>query len=201
VAVDFSRSLLKDLTARRVGRNANPYLRKRGRKDDSELHFRAFPDLYTRPSPVRLSIGPRGTSMEIHFRIVVLDPPAGVTFRIQRGRSELLAPSSESATAMAFDFTLRAERHPDGHYRLLGPFAQGPPSERFVYVNSGKRAGQPESQWDRRAKVHLRDLSASMIEQAEATGGVIETRITGTAGDGGPACATVPLVGGWQIAS
>lgn len=139
--------------------------------------------------------------MEVPFRIIVLRPPPGVTFRAQRGRSDLLAPSSETATSIAFDFTLRAERQADEQLRLLGPFAQGPPNGRYVYVNSGKHAGQAESCWDRRAKVHLRDVPSSLIEQAATTGGVIETQIAGTGRDGGPACATVPLLGGWRIAS
>ncbi|HEY8131388.1 MAG TPA: DUF5990 family protein [Thermoanaerobaculia bacterium] len=31
-------------------------------------------------------------------------------------------------------------------------------------------------------------------------GGVLETRIEGIGGDGGPACGTVPLIGGWRAA-
>lgn len=138
--------------------------------------------------------------MEVRFRIIVLDPPPGVAFRLQGGRTDLRPPSSVTTTSLAFDFTLRVECQADGQLRLLGPFAQGPPSARFVYVNSGKQAGQAESCWDRRAKVHLRDIRASLLEQA-TTGGVIETQIAGTGPDGGPACATVPLIGGWRIAS
>ncbi len=44
--------------------------------------------------------------MEVVFRITVLDPPRGVVFRLQRGRSELVAPSNESTTSITFDFTL-----------------------------------------------------------------------------------------------
>jgi hypothetical protein len=139
---------------------------------------------------------------EVPFRITVLNPPPGVTFRLQRGRSELVSPSYESATAISFDFALRAEPGAAGAPpRLLGPFAQGPPAKRFVYVNSGKHAGQPESCWDRRAKVPLDGVDASLIERATAANAVIETRIAGTGRDGGPACATVPLIGGWRIAS
>jgi hypothetical protein len=139
--------------------------------------------------------------MELPFRITVLDPPRGVVFRLQRGRSELLPPSKETAHALTFDFTLRVEPGTgDAPPRLLGPFAQGPPAKRFVYVSSGKHAGQPESCWDRRAKVPLGGVDASLIEQAARRGGVIETQIAGTGRDGGPACATVPLIGGWRIA-
>lgn len=139
--------------------------------------------------------------MDVHFRIIVLGPPSGVTFRVQRGRSELVPPSKETSTAITFDFTLRvAQGNAGGTPRLLGPFAQGPPTARFVYVNAGKRAGQSESCWDRRAKVHLRDIPAALIEQAATSGAVIETQIAGIGPDGGPACATVPLIGGWRIA-
>lgn len=139
--------------------------------------------------------------VELPFRIIVLDPPRGVVFRLQRGRSELVPPSKETANALTFDFTLRVEPGPEGAPpRLLGPFAQGPPTGRFVYVSSGKSAGQAESCWDRRAKVNLRDLTAALIKQAVASGDVIETQIAGTGRDGGPACATVPLIGGWRIA-
>jgi hypothetical protein len=141
--------------------------------------------------------------MEVAFRISVVNPPPGVTFRLQRGRGELVLPSHETATSISFDFTLRVE--PDdagGPPRLLGPFAQGPPAKRFVYVNSGKQAGQVQSCWDRRAKVPLSGVDASLIERAVGTSGaVIETQIAGIGGDGGPACATVPLIGGWRIAS
>jgi len=137
--------------------------------------------------------------MDVAFRITVLDPPRGVVFRLQRGRSELVPPSKESANALTFDFTLRAAPGPDGQLRLLGPFAQGPPGKRFVYVNSGKHAGQAESCWDRRAKVPLAGVDASLVEQAAASGAVIEARINGTGRDGGPACATVPLASGWRV--
>jgi hypothetical protein len=140
--------------------------------------------------------------MEVAFRITVLNPPSGVTFRLQRGRSELVLPSRESASSIVFDFTLRVELGAaGGRPRLLGPFAQGPPASRFVYVNSGKHAGQLESCWDRRAKVNLGGVDATLIEQAAGSDAVIETQIAGTGRDGGPACATVPLVGGWRIAS
>lgn len=139
--------------------------------------------------------------MEVAFRITVLDPPRGVVFRLQRGRSELLAPSSENPSAIVFDFTLRVEPGAGGGPpRLLGPFAQGPPASRFVYVSSGRHAGQVESCWDRRAKVPLTTVDASLIQQAAArSGAVIEAQIAGTGRDGGPACATVKLVSGWRV--
>ena len=62
----------------------------------------------------------------------------------------------------------------------------------FVYVTSGKRAGQANTPWNRRAKIPLAGITASMIRSAlRAPGARIETEIAGTGSDGGPACAAV----------
>ena len=66
-------------------------------------------------------------------------------------------------------------------------------------MNSGKQAGEVESCWDRRAKVPLGGVDALLIEHATAAGAVIEAQIAGTGRDGGPACATVPLISGWRV--
>ena len=141
-------------------------------------------------------------SVTIAMRIVVLRPPPGVTFAMQSGRAELVPPSAESSASITFDFELRVgERVLDAPPRLLGPFAQGPPLGRFVYVNSGKHAGQPASCWDRRAKVPLAGVTWALIDEVLATrGGVLEAQIAGTGRDGGPACATVPLAQAWRVA-
>jgi len=69
-----------------------------------------------------------------------------------------------------------------------------------VYINTGVRAGQPDSCWDRRAKVPLGGITSDLIAAALAGDVALEARIEGTARDGGPACATVPLLGdGWRL--
>jgi hypothetical protein len=75
---------------------------------------------------------------------------------------------------------------------------QGPPAGRFVYVNAGSYAGQPDASTGRRAKVPLAGLSAGVVA-AVRPGFVIEGAIAGRGRDGGPAAATVPLLGaGWE---
>lgn len=125
-------------------------------------------------------------------------------FQMQRGQGgkvDLVSPAHVSQDSQAFDFALRVGERPDGQPNFLGPFAQGPPDGRFVYVNSGTLAGQANSCWTRRAKVHLSGITRQMIEQVLADPeAVLEARIWGLAKDGGPACATVPILdGGWQI--
>ena len=72
---------------------------------------------------------------------------------------------------------------------------------RFSYLAAGRRAGDTTSCWDRRAKVALAGITPAVLAAWRATpGAVLEARIAGTARDGGPACATVPLLGGgWQV--
>ncbi len=139
--------------------------------------------------------------MNVPLRITLLNPPPGVLFRLQSGRAELTAPVHEDACAISFDFEVRVADRDAGHPpRFLGPFTQGPPTARFVYVNSGKHAGQPDSCWDRRAKIPLGGITWSLLEQVLAKkGAVLEVQIEGTGRDGGPACATVPLARTWRV--
>jgi hypothetical protein len=82
---------------------------------------------------------------------------------------------------------------------VLGPVTQGPPTARFLYLNSGSRAGQLDSCWDQRAKVPVTGISRELIETIrEIPGARLEARIAGTAPDGGPACATV-VAGSGQL--
>jgi hypothetical protein len=139
---------------------------------------------------------------EVPIRIRVLGPPRDVRFGVQRGRAEIVGPTEVTPTEIRFDLPLRVgDGRADGLPNFLGPFAQGPPAGRFLYVNSGTLAGQPDSCWTRRAKVPFRSVTWAMVEEVLAKAGqVLEARIVGTAGDGGPACATVPLLdGGWRV--
>jgi len=139
---------------------------------------------------------------ELPVRVTVMGPPPGVTFAIQRGKDELLAPLKIGVKALVFDLNLRiSERKAGAAPNMLGPYAQGKPDDRFLYLNSGTMAGQGDSCWTRRAKIKVGGISWKLIEQTLATpGAVIEAVIDGRAKDGGPCCATVPLVnGGWIV--
>jgi hypothetical protein len=102
-------------------------------------------------------------------------------------------------SSITFEFAVRIGKRAGGEPNFLGPFAQGPPAGRFVYVNSGTLAGQSDSVWTRRAKVPLTAITWSLIQRALSTGAVLETSIAGTGRDGGPACGTVPLRPAWSV--
>jgi hypothetical protein len=80
-----------------------------------------------------------------------------------------------------------------GPPRFVGPFAQGPPTARFIYIDVGKLAGQADGAFERRIKVPLAGITWDLIGPR-----LLEARIPGTGRDGGPSCATVRPVGGWN---
>ena len=141
--------------------------------------------------------------IELPLRIVVVAPPVGVMFALQRGKSELLTQTIATGDDLQFDFVVRAGGREEEWPNFLGPFVQGPRGGRFIYVNSGTCAGQTDSCWTRRAKIPLKGVGWNLIDRALARpGSLLEARIAGKGRDGGPACATVPLLGErWRIVS
>lgn len=146
--------------------------------------------------------GENRMALEVPIRIILVRPPKDVLFRVQRGKSDLLPPSAVDDAQLTFDFTVRVGAPlACGAPNLLGPFTQGSVADRFIYVNSGTLAGQVDSGWTRRAKVKLAGVTQAMIDEVLARpGAVIAAQIAGTAKDGGPPAASVPLLGeGWQV--
>jgi hypothetical protein len=139
---------------------------------------------------------------EIRLRIVVDDPVPGVWLRLQRGKDEVMEATSEASSHVTFDFTARlGDRLPGGAPNFLGPFTQGPPATRFVYIRVGRSAGQPNTAWDRRAKIPLGGIPGHLVAKAlEKPGSVLEVHIPSRGKDGTPTCATVKLPpGAWEL--
>ena len=93
-----------------------------------------------------------------------------------------------------------------GEPTFLGDFVHGLPDERFLYLSWRPKDCQPLqpamgfSSWTRRMKIHLSGITWQQIEEATQVGGVLEASVQGTGKDGGPSCASVPLLGGgWAI--
>ena len=141
---------------------------------------------------------------EVQIRIVLVDPPAGVDFGIQRGAGteyESLFVQQRKRGDVCFHFSLTvSDKRKDGLPNFQGPFAQGPVLSRFIYVDVGTCAGQKGTQWSRRMKVPLLGITWPLIRKAMSKPGYkLSARIPGTGKDGGPNCATVQLLGEWQV--
>lgn len=138
----------------------------------------------------------------LRLRVIVEQPPAGVTFAVQRGRDELDPPFASSSSTVTFQFPVLVVDPITDPPRLVGEFTQGPPTARFAYINSGTYAGQADSCWSRRAKVTLTGITADLVKAALAKpDSALQTRIAGIAKDGGPACASVKLLDEWRLIS
>jgi hypothetical protein len=139
---------------------------------------------------------------ELRLRIILIEPPVGVRFAMQRGRLDLADAVETRADALVFEFPVSVADATCAPPRLLGEFTQGPVTGRFVYINVGSSAGQLGSPWTRRIKVPLYSMTPALLTAAlAAPGTVLETRIKGSGRDGTPACATVPLLMPWAPAS
>lgn len=129
----------------------------------------------------------------VALRICLVEPVSGVTYALQRGKDEHVAPVSTSV------FEFEVQRTDDG--RWVGPLVHGPSGGKFVYIGSGTHGGDRSSSWTRRAKIPLVGISEELIRaHLAAPNSRIECTIAGRAKDGGPCCATVPLLRGWELA-
>jgi len=139
---------------------------------------------------------------ELTFRIILESPPAGVDFGLQKGRGrdyEVVQKQRSKTGDLRFEFDVRVKEGKDGQPILLGPFVQGPPEERFVYLDIGTYAGQTDTPWSRRLKVPFRGVTWDVVKKATRAKHVLETRVPGTGKDGGPSCATVKPFAGWTV--
>lgn len=132
------------------------------------------------------------------LRLSVLAPPEGVTHSLQDKESTPVDVCMSTGTTIRFDIPIRLEAGKTG-YRFLGDHVRTDgKTRRFVYVATGKAAGQHTTEWSRRAKVDLPEPTPAMIKAADAGKLVLEGAYEGTDAKGGPTCATVKV--DWKIA-
>jgi len=150
----------------------------------------------------------------IRLRVICQKPPSprqyGAEFGLQDNSSTsawvLHAGRNQPNGDIHFECECRLRPHQrTGSPNFLGPFVHGTTEERFLYLSWRPFAwhpGQPEPActWVRRIKVHLKSVTWEQIDETMKKGGVLEAAVAGTGRDGGPSCASVPLVGGgWKV--
>ncbi len=142
---------------------------------------------------------------ELPLRLILLDPPANINYGIQRGRGSTYEPmfvQQRESGDVVFDFSITvADGGESGTPSFGGDFVQGTPERRFIYVDVGTYAGQENTAWSRRMIVLLNAITSDQIKKALKPGHRLSASIQGTGKDGGPSCATVPIVNGWKVIS
>jgi len=140
--------------------------------------------------------------IDILFRITLEMPPSGVDFALQKGKGskyETIQKQRSDVGDLRFEFTARMKGDKNSMVDFFGPFVQGPRGERFVYIDIGQCAGQPDTPWSRRLKIPLSGITKEIINTQPAVSTIIlETKVPGTGKDGGPNCATVKPFAGWK---
>jgi len=139
---------------------------------------------------------------ELNFRIVLESPPPGIDYGLQKGGGndfEVTQKQRSKTGDLQFEFSARVKEGKDGSPVFLGPYVQGPPQERFVYLDIGTYAGQNGTPWSRRLKIPLRGITWDLVKQSSKPAQVLETHVPGTGKDGSPSCATVKPFAGWKV--
>ena len=142
-------------------------------------------------------------NQEITLKIVLENPPGGVDFGLQKGsgsKYETIQIQRSGDKNVEFEFPITVKLNKDGLPNFLGEFVQGPPNQRFIYIDIGTAAGQKQTSWSRRLKVPLTGINLNTIEVlASSINKILKTTIPGTGKDNGPNCATVKPFDGWKL--
>jgi len=140
-------------------------------------------------------------SKSIILRIILQAPTPGVMYGLQNGKGsnyETIQKQVSDSNDLIFQFSVEVKQDDDGNIIFLGPYTQGTPRDRFVYLDIGTYAGQKDSPWSRRLKIPLTGISAETVN-ALSVKNILECKVPGTGKDGGPNCATVKPFDGWKL--
>ena len=136
---------------------------------------------------------------EINLRIVLENSVDGTVYGLQKGKG----PSYETEQAqlgnsqdLNFHFVVHVKQTNGSAFSLSGPFVQGTPENRFVYINIGSYARQTGAPWSGRLKVPLPEVTLRH-EQANINEYCWFCTVPGRTKDGKPMFATVKPFGGW----
>jgi hypothetical protein len=129
------------------------------------------------------SCGPSPQRPAGHFNIHV-----GVQRRGKPGELLGVVPGDSPGVTWTLDATVTPSA--DGDLDLKGPYIQGPPGGRFIYLNWGTVDAPGTFTMFRRAKLRLDAVPAEVLRSAQDQG-VLVARVMLTDPRGNPVCASL----------
>ncbi|MEJ0007954.1 MAG: DUF5990 family protein [Steroidobacteraceae bacterium] len=137
------------------------------------------------------------SELEVTIEIRCTHPPAAdgaagevLHLGIQQG-TQVTDPTPVNRKTLIFRALLRARLHTDGSANFLGPFAQGPRAERFIYLKWVAMKEGAVVAYPGRIKLHLSHLPWSRIEAAASARKPIMVTLALTNAKGKPVYASV----------
>lgn len=138
---------------------------------------------------------------EITFQILLQNPVDGLMYGLQKGKGahyEIVQPQIGNQQDLTFRFVAQLKQDKESAYSLAGPFMQGTPGNRFVYINIGRYAGQPASACSGRLKVPVPEADYQAVLSAGSAYGWF-CNVPGSTAAGKPVLATVKPFCGWTM--
>ena len=129
------------------------------------------------------SCGPSPQRPDGHLNIHV-----GVQRRGKPAELLGLVPGDSPAVTWTLDATVTPA--PDGGLDVKGPYIQGPPGGRFIYLNWGTVDAPGTFNMFRRAKLRLDAVPPELLRDAQRQGSLV-ARVTLTDPRGNPVCASL----------
>ncbi|MBA2500353.1 MAG: hypothetical protein H0V30_11560 [Chitinophagaceae bacterium] len=141
--------------------------------------------------------------LEIILRIILEDSTPGVDYGLQEGKGvdfKTVETKRGHGGSLQFECRVRVKSSAGNPPVFLGPFAQGPRGDRFIYIDIGTFAGQKDSCWSRRLKIPLTGITPEIIKQSVSDSNMLcEAFVPGSEKGGGPNCGTVKPFNGWKL--
>jgi hypothetical protein len=137
----------------------------------------------------------------LSLRIILQEPVPGIVYGLQKGKGnsyEIVQKQTTTSRDLVFEFTIDVKDTDKSNCSLVGPFTQGTPLDRFVYLNIGTNAGQIGSPWSRRLKIPIFGITKATIESMSDKD-MLQCTVPGKGKDGSPSCATVKPFSGWSV--
>lgn len=96
---------------------------------------------------------PRPEQTEIRLRFLIETPVPDVVYSLQDKNNQPVAAQQAKGAALEFNVLIRVADGPKFYGEQVR--SEGP-ERRFVYIATGKQAGQTDSCWSRRMKIDTR---------------------------------------------